>query len=99
MDVRHPVMKAAGLLIGSATMLAVAAPAHADVSFFLRELRKEYWTQSFTDQQLLDEAYKVCGMTANTDDTALNTMVASDLGISRHAAVSLVYGAEMGLGC
>lgn len=82
-----------------AGLVALAPSAQADEDAYLSALRDEYWTHSFTDSQLLAEGYKVCNLTASTDDETLYDMVASDLGVSETAAASVIGAAEGGLGC
>ena len=83
----------------AAGMLALAPSAQADADAYLSTLHEDYWARSFSDSQLLDEGYKVCDLTASSDDETLFNMVQSDLGVSETAAAALVGAAIGGLGC
>jgi Protein of unknown function (DUF732) len=76
-----------------------AAPAQADDSDYLNRIHDEYWSHSFTDSQLLAEGHKVCDAAGRMNDSSLESMARSDLGISSNAAETFVTVAHIYLGC
>lgn len=96
---RFLVRRIIGLLIAAVvTAVALAAPAAADQSEFVRKLQEQY--VFLTAEQLITAGHKVCAAAASgvpASDSVM--MVRNDLGISVPAAGDIVSLAAVEFGC